>query len=165
MTVVLIIAILLAVAIPSLLGARKAANARPAQSDLRNALIAEQVQWTNAQAFSATVSTMSGIEPNLHWTAAGSVNAGMPNSVLVTVDTHTAGTDGTQWVELTAMGKDKNCWSIAQVNVAFGTVPAGTYYTKSATTANACTARGAPTGAPTNGSATSGSGANWYLSL
>jgi type IV pilus assembly protein PilA len=163
MIVVLIIAILLAIAIPSFLQASNPANARAAQSDLRNALMAEQTQWTNAQAFSATVLTMSGIEPNLHWTTTSPVNTSTANSVLVTVDTPATGTPASQWVQLTAMGKDNECWTIARVNDSFETVPAGTYYNKSTPTANGCAAPGAPTGAASNGSAASGSG--WYTSF
>ncbi len=62
MVVVLIIAILLAIAIPTFLGARNSANARAAQSNLRNALTAEQTQWTNTQAFDSTTTDMSSIE-------------------------------------------------------------------------------------------------------
>src|SRR5713226_4144738 len=67
MVVVLIIAILLAIAIPTFLGARNSANARSAQSNLRNALTAEQTQWTNSQAFATNLAT---IEPGLNWTTA-----------------------------------------------------------------------------------------------
>src|SRR5271170_7992581 len=67
MVVVLIIAILLAIAIPTFLGARNTANARAAQSNLRNALTSEATQWTNIQTFDATTTDMQAIEPALHW--------------------------------------------------------------------------------------------------
>ena len=66
MVVVLIIAILLAIAIPTFLGARNTANARSAQSNLRNALTAEQTAWTNGQQFSSTTTQMQGIESALY---------------------------------------------------------------------------------------------------
>ncbi len=69
MVVLLIIAILLAIAIPTFLGARNTANARSTQENLRNALTAEQTNWTNNQAFATGLST---IEPSLVWDAAGS---------------------------------------------------------------------------------------------
>src|SRR6202035_225531 len=50
MVVVLIIAILLAIAIPTFLGAKNTANTRAAQSSLRNALTAEQTYWTSQHA-------------------------------------------------------------------------------------------------------------------
>src|SRR5437764_19561 len=51
MVVVLIIAILLAIAIPTFLGARNNANSNAAKADVRNAITAEQAYWTNNQAF------------------------------------------------------------------------------------------------------------------
>src|SRR5262245_4057232 len=70
MVVVLIIAILLAIAIPTFLGARNSANSRAAQSNLRNALTAEQTYYTNQQAFGNTAGVVT-IEPNLQWTDTG----------------------------------------------------------------------------------------------
>ena len=67
MVVVLIIAILLAIAIPTFLGARNSANARSMQSNLRNGLTAEQSNWTNTQGFNTNLAT---IEPALTWATA-----------------------------------------------------------------------------------------------
>ena len=49
---VLIIAILIAIAIPTFLGARKRAQDRAAQSDLRNGLTAEKTFYTDGEAYS-----------------------------------------------------------------------------------------------------------------
>jgi type IV pilus assembly protein PilA len=65
MVVVLIIAILLAIAIPTFLGARSKAQNRAAQSGLRNALTAEKTYYTDTQAYSALPSDITKIEPNL----------------------------------------------------------------------------------------------------
>ena len=70
MVVVLIIAILLAIAIPTFLGARSRAQDRAAQSNLRNALTAEKTYYTDAQAYSATTTDITAIEPNLVFGAA-----------------------------------------------------------------------------------------------
>ena len=71
MVVVLIIAILLAIAIPTFLGARERAQDRAAQSNLRNAFTAEKVYYTDAQAY--TVDSGAGavhsIEPSLTYAA------------------------------------------------------------------------------------------------
>ena len=67
MVVVLIIAILIAIAIPTFLGARQRAQDRAAQSDLRNALTAEKTYYTDNQAYTATAATMTAIEPSLKW--------------------------------------------------------------------------------------------------
>src|SRR4051794_29719666 len=70
MVVVLIIAILLAIAIPTFLGARKKAQDRAAQSNLRNALTAEKTFYTDNQVYTATDTDISAIEPNLKFAAA-----------------------------------------------------------------------------------------------
>ena len=51
MVVVLIIAILIAIAIPTFLGARQRAQDRAAQSDLRNGLTAEKTFYTDSQTY------------------------------------------------------------------------------------------------------------------
>ncbi len=162
MVVVLIIAILLAIAIPTFLGARNTANARGAQSNLRNALTAEQTQWTNSQAFSSTTTTMQGIEASLNWvdgSTATTVSNTVPNSVLANVS------DSGNIVVLTALGKDKNCWSIAQVNDP-GDAFDGTQYAKTApNSTGVCAAPGAPTAAATAGSAGTGTAGTWYTSF
>ena len=72
MVVVLIIAILLAIAIPTFLGARNRANDRAAQSSLRNALTAAKVLFTDSQDYtSATVSALKAEEPSLNIVASG----------------------------------------------------------------------------------------------
>ena len=106
MVVVLIIAILLAIAIPTFLGARDSANARGTQSDLRNALTAEQSNWTSAQAFSQNLST---IEPALTWSAAEPTAMG-GNTVFATL------ADSNQAVFLQGYAKDGNCYTIYQSN-------------------------------------------------
>ena len=52
MVVVLIIAILIAIAIPQFLGARSRAQDAAAKSDLRNALTAEKTVFTDNQQYS-----------------------------------------------------------------------------------------------------------------
>ena len=133
MVVVLIIAILLAIAIPTFLGARNTANARGAQSDLRNALTAEQTFWTNNQAFSTASASLSPIEPNLTWVTAAPTKASAPNTVAVETST-----DGNMlWLQ--AYGKDGNCYVIFQNNEpnASGTVTG--YTSAAASAAGACT--------------------------
>ena len=164
MVVVLIIAILLAIAIPTFLGARNTANARAAQSNLRNALTAEQTEWTNTQAFSTDSATMKGIEASLSWTTGASTDQG---TISVSGSTPATGASDWQVVVLSALGKDGNCWSIAQVNEPNPTAPLvdGTYYQKSS--GSSCTASGitVPAGAPTAGSAASSTGSGWYTSF
>jgi type IV pilus assembly protein PilA len=144
MVVVLIIAILLAIAIPTFLGARNSANARAAQSDLRNAATAEQTFWTNNQAW-GTYGDMQQVENSLQWVSTSTVSKG--NNVLVTADSANNG------VELTAMGADNNCYTEEIIDQPLtGQVAAGTYYYQAPTTTGSCSAAPAVT-APGTGSA------------
>ena len=79
MVVVLIIGILLAIAIPTFLGARNRANDRSTQSNLRNALTAEKTLYTDSQAYTTSdltstptgKSVLTAVEPSLDWEPAG----------------------------------------------------------------------------------------------
>src|SRR4051794_17307474 len=72
MVVVLIIAILLAIAIPTFLGARNRANDRAAQSSLRNALTAAKTIYTDNQDYTqADATKLATVEPSLSFVAAG----------------------------------------------------------------------------------------------
>ena len=95
MVVVLIIAILLAIAIPSFLGARGKAQDRAAQSNARNALTAEKTLFTDNDQYSSDVTTaLPGSEPSLNWVADGAFSAAKTNgkwNVVVSVSqTNTA---------------------------------------------------------------------------
>ena len=124
MVVVLIIAILIAIAIPQFLGARGRAQDSAAKSDLRNALTAEKTLFTDKQTYldtniATTVADLQGIEPSLKWqTATGPT---------VSVGDVVAG-DGNV-VCTTEPSKSGTTFSIA--DVATG-ASAGTYYTKGA---------------------------------
>ena len=67
MVVVLIIAILVAIAVPTFLNQRQNAQNRSAQSDLRNALSSVKAYYAENQDFTETVADMQAIEPNLDW--------------------------------------------------------------------------------------------------
>jgi len=147
MVVVLIIGILLAIAIPTFLGARDRANDRSAQSNLRNALTAEKTLFTDNQTFTDTasatsISALTGVEPSLTWQTA--VPSG-PRQVTATV------TGGTT-VVLAAHSDTGTCFYMADIS-APGVNP-GTYYSTSA--GPTCTAPSAPAGAVTAPHATNG---------
>jgi type IV pilus assembly protein PilA len=73
MVVVLIIAILIAIAIPTFLGLRRRAQDRAAQSDLRNGLTAAKAIYTDDEAYTtATPANLDAVEPSLTFTAAAS---------------------------------------------------------------------------------------------
>src|SRR5438309_11493433 len=62
MVVVLIIAILIAIAIPTFLGARQRAQDKQAQSNIRNALTTEKTYYVDNQAYTATAANLTAIE-------------------------------------------------------------------------------------------------------
>ena len=62
MIVVLIIALLVAIALPSFLGARVQAYDRAAQSDIRNAFAAEKAYYSDTHTYTTDPATMIAIE-------------------------------------------------------------------------------------------------------
>ena len=75
MVVVLIIAILVAIAIPTFLGQRRNAQDSAAKSNVRNALATEKAYFSVNQAFTATTADLAAIEPNLFGTGSDPVTA------------------------------------------------------------------------------------------
>jgi type IV pilus assembly protein PilA len=66
MVVVLIIGILIAIALPTFLGARQRAQDRAAQSDLRNAMAAAKVHFTDGDTYTGFTEVVAeAIEPSL----------------------------------------------------------------------------------------------------
>jgi type IV pilus assembly protein PilA len=155
MVVLLIIAILLAIAIPTFLGARNTANARSAQENLRNALTAEQTNYTNNQAFSTDLST---VESALSWTSTLTEGG---NTVMATVSNGTGGTN--DQVILSAWGKDNNCYFIEASDNASSSFTGYAMEPQSGTGADANCATPPTFGAvATSGSAASGTAGSWY---
>jgi type IV pilus assembly protein PilA len=74
MVVVLIIGILVAIALPTFLGARNRANDKAAESNLRNGIAAAKTFFTDADVYTGfNVAAAQAIEPAITWTAAGGV--------------------------------------------------------------------------------------------
>jgi type IV pilus assembly protein PilA len=96
MVVVLIIGILIAIALPTFLGARLRAQNRAAQSGLRNGIAAAKTFFSDADVYTGftvaacpgTVATCpaTGIEPSLTWNFAGAASTG-PKVITVNVNT------------------------------------------------------------------------------
>jgi type IV pilus assembly protein PilA len=117
MVVLLILAILLAIAIPTFLGVTKSANDRAAQSNLNTAMLnAKAAYQSNSQTYTGvTVATLSSAEPSLSFLAAASTGQGV-----ISVNA----TDG-HAIVLAAFSKSNNCWyQIDNPTGTFGTVPA-----------------------------------------
>src|SRR5438477_12605363 len=90
MVVVLIIAILIAIAIPTFLGARQRAQDKQAQSNIRNALTTEKTYYVDNQAYTATAANLTAIETSLDFSQANASTRGVLPT-LVKVGTDTAG--------------------------------------------------------------------------
>jgi type IV pilus assembly protein PilA len=133
MVVVLIIAILIAIAIPTFLGARNRAQDRGAQSNIRNAFTAEKTSYTDKSQYSNDVTTtLPGIEPSLHWFADEVPGAGnQTNEVSVTVTTSTGGPTS-DTVVLGAKSPSGKCYYLKDV--------AGTGTTYASTDSASCVA-------------------------
>jgi type IV pilus assembly protein PilA len=118
MVVLLIIAILLAIAIPTFLGVTSSANDRAVQSNLTNGLTEAAAQYQSAgQTFSGVSALLTASAPEYTWSAAGSGGAcstSAPNCISVfPVDVATSG--DLQGVVLAAMSKTGTCWWVAQL--------------------------------------------------
>jgi prepilin-type N-terminal cleavage/methylation domain-containing protein len=87
MVVLLIIAILLAIAIPTFLGVTSSANDRAAQSNLTNGLTEATAQYQSAgQTFSGVSALLTASAPEYTWSAGGSTGAcgtSAPNCISV----------------------------------------------------------------------------------
>jgi type IV pilus assembly protein PilA len=111
MVVVMIIAVLIAIAIPSFLGFRKSAQDRSAQSDLRNVLVAEKAFWLEEGDYTETAADITALEPN-------AVIAAAPADG-VYLDLNDADSDVVCMVRTAASG---NTWAIWESSTA------GTWY-------------------------------------
>ena len=120
MVVVLIIGILIAIALPTFLGARERAQNRAAQSSLRNALVAAKTSYTDNSDFSgATTTGLNAIEPALNFQAGASTD---PNTVSFSVYDVNGTDDG---FAAAAMSESNTCYWINEVATDPG---AGTFY-------------------------------------
>jgi type IV pilus assembly protein PilA len=86
MVVVLIIGILIAIALPTFLGARSRSQDRAAQADLRNGYLAASTYYATAQTFSGfDVTAAQAVENGLVWVAQGTVPTGTEIAIEVAV--------------------------------------------------------------------------------
>jgi type IV pilus assembly protein PilA len=141
MVVLLIIAILLAIAIPTFLGVTKSANDRAAQSNLTNAVTeATAIFQANNQTFptpstafsSANTDAYQSSAPEFQWASAASTATN-----LISVNNKSA----TELV-LAVLSQTGTCW-VVDVNENAGT----TYGENKAVTSGKCNAAGTITGA------------------
>jgi type IV pilus assembly protein PilA len=151
MVVLLIMAILLAIAIPTFLGVKGGAQDRAAQSNLSNALISAKSSYaTNSSYLTAPslVAVLSSQEPELSFTT-GAVSTSANNQISVNT------TSGQLILVDYSPANGGTCWALSDwdgsgTKIANGPSLQGTQYTawKYATSSNSCSAATAslPTG-------------------
>jgi len=144
MVVLLIIAILLAIAIPTFLGVTGSANDRATQSNLTNGLTeASAVYQGNNQSFSGISAALVSSAPEFSWyDNSVSAPAGSNGMSINPVDVATSG--DAQGVVLAGLSKTGYCWWVVQLNATPTTIPTSGFQT-------AATGVGSQTGAATAG--------------
>jgi type IV pilus assembly protein PilA len=139
MVVLLILAILLAIAIPTFLGVTGGANDRAAQSNLNTALTnAKAAAEQNNQSYSGLTSvTLKADEPSLQWTTGTLTAPTGVNQVSVYPDTSGNG------IILASLSKTGTCWfAVDNIAAVTGAAANGAYQTSASA--------GSTTSAPTN---------------
>ena len=135
--VVLIIALLVAIAIPTFLGARRRAQDRQAQSNLRNGLSAEKIYYADSQVFTMDTTRLAAIEPNLNWSTDDAAARG------VQIMTAGGGPSNDQSIALKSLSKSGTVFCIMDIakhgHTYFGKDAPGTYYAKKSN-GGSCTA-------------------------
>ena len=131
MVVLLIMAILLAIAIPTFLGVKGGAQDRAAQSNLTNALTSAKAVYSGTGSYPATasfISTMSTQEPELTFQTASVSASGNNVSFAISTDF--------QQIILTTFSPNNGgtCWALSDNNdpssvTSLGLAPSGDSYT------------------------------------
>jgi type IV pilus assembly protein PilA len=125
MVVVLIIGILIAIALPTFLGARKRAQDRAAQSSLRNAIAAAKTCFTDNDSYTGCdAAKLLTIEPSLTYNVSPSTAPKEVDSVV-----YLTNKAGDSWAAA-AMSDSGTCWWINDISTSPG---AGTFYGTGAT--------------------------------
>jgi type IV pilus assembly protein PilA len=134
MVVVLIIGILIAIALPTFLGARQRAEARAAQSGARNALVAAKTSYTDVDSWNnVNVTNLTSIEPSLTYVTGASTGP-----TIISFETAANGATTQQEIGMAAMANSGTCYLLRDVANIGGTHGAGTKYGSTTTAAN-CT--------------------------
>lgn len=144
MVVVMIIGILIAIAVPTFLGARTRAQDRAAQANLRNAIANAKTLYTDQQDYSlVTVSALTSAEPSLTFQAAASTK---PNEI-------TASPNGATQMYMGVRSATGTCYYVSDVAAAgvVGPPGSGTWY-------------GSKAAAACDSPVVAGSAGNWQVS-
>lgn len=132
LVVVLVMAILMAVAIPTFLGGRRTAGDRATQGNVRNAFSATRIYYNERLQYSAVPGEMVAVEPSLTWTTTPLDDAASERSVYIaTFDTPPAA----QTVVVIGRTKQGRCFYLKDV---MGGTAAGTFYDRKVASSAAC---------------------------
>jgi prepilin-type N-terminal cleavage/methylation domain-containing protein len=115
MVVVMIIAILIGIAIPAFLGARRRAQDAAAKSNIRNALSSATAIFSDNQAYLDTAPTVTALgeeEPSLTFVAEGTDS---DTEKMISVRVTTTGSTNDK-IYLAVRSKSQNCFFIRHVN-------------------------------------------------
>jgi len=129
MVVVLIIAILIAIAVPTFLGARQKAQDQAAQANLRTGLTAIKTAYVDGESYLTAASQLPSMEPSLRYlTGAGASSAGQQVIAVNAVDDQSVG--------MAVLAPDGVCWELFDSAASAGT----TYGSVRNATTTTCTA-------------------------
>jgi type IV pilus assembly protein PilA len=129
MVVVLIIGILIAIALPTFLGARKRAQDRAAQSSLRNGIAAAKTCFTDNDTYTGcNAANLLTVEPSLGFLDSPAPSTG-PKVISAIVYQHTGGIAGDSWAAA-GLSDSGTCFWINDISTTPG---AGTFYGTGAT--------------------------------
>jgi type IV pilus assembly protein PilA len=170
MVVLLIIAILLAIAIPTFLGVTTSAHDRAVQSNLTNANTEVQAQYQNGQSYAFAAAAQTPVQntlntsaPEFQWVDGGTASIDQNHMSIGVFDVNSVG--DTQGMVIAALNKTTGtCWYAMnlQANPATGVPPTGVTATRAGTYyANQTSQAGKPCSA---GNATGTAGWKWGTS-
>ena len=112
MVVLLIIGILIAIALPTFEGARQRADARAAQSSVRNALVAAKTSYTDVDSYAnVSQANLNSIEPSLSYLAGGTSTG----PTVVSFEIANNGANTAQEIGMAALANSGTCYLIRDV--------------------------------------------------
>jgi type IV pilus assembly protein PilA len=142
MVVVVNIGVLIAIAMPTFLGARNRAQNRAAQVNLRNTVVAARTAYTDNVTFSgATTTGLALVDPSLTYLAAGTPSAA-GNNYGVSVATAAVNGNANQEFAAARMSVTGTCYTINDVLAIGGSGAGNTFGTWYGTTAAAANCTG-----------------------
>ena len=149
MVVVLIIGILIAIALPTFLGARLRAQNRAAQSDLRNAIVSAKTAYTDTDDYSgATSAGLTTIETSLTFVAGNVASVASPNPTVSVAIADVGAAVSQEWAAA-RMSASGNCYFLTDYGT--GATP-GTWRNHIAPPGAPCTGNQALTYSTNDGS-------------